>query len=97
MLSQNREKEFLDRCETRLAEYEQGKDIVVINGWRNGGFSINSALAKHMAAPMLLAMDYLPGETPSACYDRAVRCPRPPCCYAPGLCRPRATCGHPQF
>lgn len=73
MLSQSREEEFLEQCETRLSEYEKGKDIVVINGWRNGGFSVNSALARHMAAPVLLAMDYIPGETPSACFDRAVR------------------------
>jgi adenine/guanine phosphoribosyltransferase-like PRPP-binding protein len=73
MIGEGHQERFLDACETKLEEYAADKDVVVINGWQRGGFSINAALARQFDAPVLLCMDYVDGDTPSSCLDRAVR------------------------
>lgn len=73
MLQQKDQTGFLEACQNKLAEYEQENDIVVVDGWRRGGLSINAALAKHFDAPLLLCTEYFHSDTPKRCLERAVR------------------------
>jgi hypothetical protein len=73
MLASGRHKDFIELCDNKLSEYQTGHDLIVINGWRAGGFAINAELAVHLDAPVVLSMDYMRGESPQGCYDRAVR------------------------
>lgn len=72
MLQQKDQAGFLEACQNKLADYQQENDIVVVDGWRRGGLSINAALAKHIDAPLLLCTEYFHSDTPKRCLERAV-------------------------
>lgn len=73
MLAERKHADVVELCYNKLSEYQAGKDLVVINGWRQGGLSFNADLATHLDAPVLLSMDLTPGEPTSSVYERAVR------------------------
>jgi hypothetical protein len=71
MLAQQKAADLVDLCYNKLDEYSQGKDLVVINGWRNGGSGFNAALAKGLDAPVLMSMDLGADESKSQAFERA--------------------------
>jgi hypothetical protein len=73
MLADRKHEEVVEMCFNSLSNYQQGKDLVVINGWRQGGISFNADLASHLDAPVLLSMDLVAEEPPKSVYERAVR------------------------
>ena len=79
MLGEKKQEDFLEACQNKLAEYEARRpdlpshDMIVIDGWQGGGFVMNAALSRQLNAPMLLCMEYEADESPSSCFDRAVR------------------------
>lgn len=86
MIGEKHQENFLDACQSKLDDYGADKDVVIINGWQRGGFSINAALARQFDSPVLLCMDYVGGDTPASCFDRAVR----PRCFLIGRSAPVA-------
>lgn len=72
MLADGKHNDLLDICYQRLIEYQQDRDIVIINGWRSGGFAFNAQMASHLDAPAILVLDYLDNESATSAYDRAM-------------------------
>ena len=72
MVAADKQNELVERCYEKLNSYEVGKDMVIINGWREGGISFNAALAAYADAPVLLSMDLEEGEAPKNVFERAV-------------------------
>jgi hypothetical protein len=72
MLADRKHEEVVEMCYNSLSSYQQDKDLVVINGWRQGGISFNADLASHLEAPVLLSMDLVADESPKSVYERAV-------------------------